>query len=426
DWPITYDELEPYYDKVEYLIGVSGKGGANPFESPRSRDFPLPPLREMGYATLAKDAMTKLGYHPFPQPTAILSEAYDGRPACTFCGFCGSYGCWNDSKSSTLVSAIRHGEATGNLEIRPNSRVMKILSNDKGQVTGVQYLDDKGELQEQPAGVVILSTYIYENNRLLLVSTSDFYKKGLANNGGNVGKHYMSHVYTGNYGFFPKHRLNLFSGSNGQAIAMDDLNGDNFDHTGLGFVRGGVLFASNGNLPIANSGTLPPSAPTWGAAYKKFLHDYGDSSAQVFAQVEPLPYESNFVDLDPKMKDPLGMPVVRVTYSLQQNEIKAQTYISAKINDILKQMGATEFWPSFPVGLAIPINSHAYGGTRMGDDPDTSVVDKYGLAHEAPNLMVLGGSNFPGVSGYNPTETIEAHSWFAADYLAKNLDKVAI
>jgi gluconate 2-dehydrogenase alpha chain len=115
-----------------------------------------------------------------------------------------------------------------------------------------------------------------------------------------------------------------------------------------------------------------------------------------------------------------------VTYSLGENEKKAADYILGKLVEILKTMGAAETWPSYPPGLPLPINSHAYGGTRMGDDPATSVVDKYGLAHEAPNLMILGGSSFPGSSGYNPTETIEAHAWFAADYLSKNLQKVAI
>jgi gluconate 2-dehydrogenase alpha chain len=426
DWPLSYDDLEPCYDQVEYLIGVSGKGGANPFESPRSRDYPLPPLRSFGYGELTQEAMTKLGYHPFPQPAAIISQDFDGRQACSYCGFCGYTACWNNAKSSTLVSAIAHAEKTGKLEVRTNSRVMKILSNDQGQVTGIEYLDDKGQMQEQPAGVVILSTYIYENNRLLLLSTSDHYPKGLANNGGNVGKHYMSHAYVGSYGSFPGKRLNLYSGTSGQAVAMDDLNGDNFDHTGLGFVRGAVIFASNGNLPIGTSRAVPPSVPGWGSAYKKWLHDNPGSVGQVFAQVEPQPYETNFLDLDPEEKDSLGVPVVRVTYSLGDNEKKAADYILGKLVEILKTMGAAETWPSYPPGLPLPINSHAYGGTRMGDDPATSVVDKYGLAHEAPNLMVLGGSSFPGSSGYNPTETIEAHAWFAADYLSKNLQKIAI
>jgi gluconate 2-dehydrogenase alpha chain len=426
DWPITYDDLESYYGQVEQLIGVSGQSGPNPFASSRSSDYPLPPLREMGYAKLAADGMTKLGYHPFPQPAAIISQDYDGRPACTYCGYCGSFGCWNDAKSSTLVSAIKHAEATGKLEIRTNSRVMTILSNDKGQVTGVQYLDDKGNLQEQPAGLIILSAYIYENVRLLLLSTSAFYKDGLANNHRQVGKNYMSHAYVGKNGLFPGQRLNLFSGTTGQATAMDDLNGDNFDHTGLGFIRGAVIFASNGNLPIGSSRSLPAGVPGWGSTYKKWLHENALSVGGVFAQVEPLPYTDNFLDLDPDKKDPQGVPVIRVTYSFHENENAATAYIGDKLDGILKAMGATETWFSFPPQTPVPINSHAYGGTRMGDNPTTSVVNKYGLAHEAPNLAILGGSTFPASSGYNPTETIEAHAWYAADYIAANLDKIAV
>ncbi len=281
-------------------------------------------------------------------------------------------------------------------------------------------------MQEQPAGVVILSTYIYENNRLLLLSTSDFYPDGLANNNGQLGKNYMSHAYVGRNGFFPGHRLNLWGGTSGQATAMDDLNGDNFDHTGLGFVRGAVIFAGTGAQPIARSNTIAPSAPAWGSAYKQWVHENADSVGSVFAQVEPLPYEANFLDLDPTKKDPLGMPVLRVTYNFGENENAATTYIDGKLEAMLKAMGATESWSSFPPKTPVAINSHAYGGTRMGDDPATSMVNKYGIAHEASNLMVLGGSTFPAVSGYNPTETIEALAWFAADYLAQNLNKIAV
>jgi gluconate 2-dehydrogenase alpha chain len=426
DWPLSYDDLEPYYDQVEYLIGVSGKGGTNPFESPRSRDYPLPPLQSFGYGELAWQGMEKAGYHPFPQPAGIISQDYDGRPACTLCGYCGYFGCWNDAKSSTLVSAIRKAEATGKLEVRPNTRVTKILSNDQGQVTGVQYLDENGQEQEQPAGVVILNTYVYENVRLLLVSTSDFYPNGLGNNGGQVGKNYMSHAYVGRNGLFPGKKLHLFSGTSGQAAAMDDLNGDNFDHTGLGFIRGAVVFASSGDLPIGKSRSVAPGVPQWGPEYKRWVHENADSVGAVFAQVEPLPYEMNFLDLDPKVTDPIGMPVIRVTYDFGENENKATTYIDGKLDELIKTIGATETWPGYPARTPLPINSHAYGGTRMGEDPAGSVVNKYGLAHEAPNLMILGGSTFPASSGYNPTETIEALAWFAADYLAQNLDAIAV
>lgn len=427
DWPLTYDDLESYYDQVEYLIGVSGEAGANPYESPRSRPYPLPPLRRFGYGELAAEGMSALGYNPFPQPSAIISEEYDGRPACTYCGFCGSFGCWNNSKSSTLVSAIPKAEDTGRLEIRPNSRVMKILSNDQGQVTGVEYLDENGDLQEQPAGLVILSTYVFENVRLMLLSTSSAYPGGLANSNGQLGKHYMAHIYTGSYGLFPGQRLNLFSGPGSQATSMDDLNGDNFDHTNLGFIRGGVVFASNDiSKPIAQARNLAPGVPGWGSQYKQWIHENGNSIGQVFAQVEPQPYETNFLDLDPDATDPLGLPVVRVTYSLRENEINAQQYISEKLDEILVQMGATETWPAYPNGIEQPVNSHDYGGTRMGDDPATSVVNKYGLAHEVSNLCVLGGSTFPGSSGYNPTGTIQAHAWYAADYIAQNFNDIAV
>ena len=426
DWPITYDDLEPYYDQVEYMIGVSGEAGANPFASPRSRPFPMPPLRRFGYGEMAAEGMSALGYNPFPQPAAINSEEYGGRPACTFCGYCGSFGCWNDSKSSTLVSSIRAAEETGRLEIRPNSRVLRILTNDQGQTTGVEYLDENGQQQEQPAGMVILATYVYENVRLMFLSTSDAYPNGLGNNNGQLGKHYMSHVYVGNWGHFPGQQLNLFSGSSGQATAMDDLNGDNFDHSDLDFIRGAVIFASNGNLPIGKSRTLAPGVPAWGRDYKRWIHENGDSTGQVFAQLEAQPYESNFLDLDPDATDPMGMPVIRVTYSLKENEIKAQEYISARLDEILTEMGASETWPGYPPGLGLPVNSHAYGGTRMGDDPATSVVNKYGLAHDASNLCVLGGSTFPGSSGYNPTGTIQAHAWYAADYIAQNFNDIAV
>ena len=435
DWPLTYDELEPFYDRVEYLIGVSGQAGnvkgtlidgGNPFESPRSRDYPMPPLRAFGYGDLARAGMRSRGYHPFPQPAAIASVPFNGRPECSYCGYCSGFGCWNESKSSTLVSAIRGAEETGLLEVRPNCRVMRLLSNDRGEVTGVEYLDEQGELQVQPAGVVVLSTYVYENVRLLLLSTSAYYAYGLANTSGQVGKHYLSQAYAGRSGLFPGKRLGLFSGAGGQAVAMDDLNGDHFDHDGLGFIRGAVIFAGNGDLPIGKSRNLAPGTPQWGAAYKRWVHENADSVGSIFAQVEPLPYEDIFLDLDPVVTDPLGVPVIRVTYDIKENEINAAKFMDDKLAELLTAIGAAETWQNFPAGTALPINTHAYGGTRMGDDPAASVVNDYGLAHEAPNLMILGGSVFPGSSGYNPTETIQAHAWYASDYLANNLDAIAV
>lgn len=426
DWPVTYEEMEPFYEKTEQLVGISGNSGTNPFESPRKNDYPLPSLRRSGYGDMAADSFEKLGYHPFTGPTGIISQDFDGRAACSYCGYCTGHGCWNDAKSSTLVSAIPKAEKTGKLEIRTLSRVMKILSNDKGQVTGVQYLDPEGVLQEQPAGVVILSTYVYENSRLLLVSTSDFYKNGLSNNGGNVGKWFMAHTYGGAYGTFPGQKLNMMSGSFGQAVCIDDFNGDNFDHKDLGFIQGALVSAAQGeSTPISRSGSMPPSQKAWGADYKKYLVENLGSIANCGTQLEVLPYDANFLDLDPDTTDDLGMPRIRITFDVYDNEKKANTYINKKLEEVMSSMGANQTW-SYPGPAPIPVNSHAYGGTRMGDDPSVSVVNKYGISHEAPNLLVLGGSDWCSTTGYNPTETIYAHAWFAADNLAKNFQSIAI
>jgi gluconate 2-dehydrogenase alpha chain len=425
DWPITYDVLEPYYEQVEQLVGVAGKGGANPFESPRKSDYPLPPMRPWAFSDLAAKAMTKLGYHPFPQPAGIASEPFKDRPACSYCGFCSAFGCWNNSKTSALVALVPEAEASGKLEIRPNSRVLQILANDKGQVTGVQYLDDKGQMQEQPAGLVILSSYAYENTRLLLLSASPAFPDGLANKAGQVGKYFLTHSGVAASGFFPGQRLHHGAGTSGQGMCIDDFNGDNFDHTGLGFIRGGVTgVTSSSQLPIAMSRNLPPGTPQWGLAYKQWLEANAGTIGSVSLQLETLPYEANALDLDPRTVDPQGVPVVRVTYNLGDNEHLAGAYFLPKLKEILQQMGAAQTWGTTPVPN--PVYSHAYGGTRMGEDPATSVVDKYGLAHEAPNLAVLGASTFPNPSGYNPTITVLAHSWYAADYLAENLTKIAV
>lgn len=424
DWPLTYADLEPYYDKVEYTIGVSGKAGANPFEAPRSRPYPMPPLASAGFPSEIASTWSSLGYHPFPQPAAITSQAFNGRPGCTFCGFCGlGFGCYNASKSSTLVTTIPMAQKTGKLEIRANSRVMKINADSGGHVTGVHYLDQHGKMQEQPASFVILSSYVFENNRLLLLSKSKAYKHGLSNNHSQLGKYYRPQVDTGVSGLYPAKALNLWGGSSGQTVCMDDLNGDSFDHSGLGFIRGADIQVGTNNMPVTQSiGAVPPTVPLWGSAYKRFLHDNANSVGAFLGQMESLNYEANFIDLDPHKKDDLGVPVVRITYDVYDNEKKMSAYLVEKLTAMHKAAGATQTWGGIDV---IPVNSHAYGGTLMGDDPSSSVVDKHSISHEARNLAIMGGSTFVSTSGYNPTETIEALAWYGADYIAKNFNSLA-
>jgi gluconate 2-dehydrogenase alpha chain len=424
DWPVSYEDLEPYYERVEYEIGVSGLKGANPFEGKRARDYPMPPLRPSGYTQKAERAMSSLGYHPFPQPAAINSVDFQGRAPCSYCGFCSGFGCWNDSKASTLVTAIRRAEQTGRLEIRAMSAVTKITVDGGGKASGVEYRAASGATFFQPARFVILSSFVFENIRRLLLSASPMFPHGLSNNHGQVGKHYMSHGFLITSGLFENIDLNLFNGSPGQAIALDDFNGDNFDHSALGFIRGGIIFTFNHNLPILAASLTPPDVPKWGPKYKDWLRKHARSVGSMYAQLETLPYESNFLDLDPAKTDPFGDPVIRVTYGIRDNETRAGAFIADRLDQILRAMGAARTWTVMPA-MPVPISTHVFGGTRMGPDPSHSVVDSYCLSHEVPNLAILGGSTFVSTSGYNPTETIQALAWRSAEYIASNFGKRA-
>jgi gluconate 2-dehydrogenase alpha chain len=426
DWPFTYEDLEPYYDKVEYRHGVSGQAGnvqgkinpkGNVFEGPRARAYPLAPLRRSGWTQKMFDTAKGMGLKPYPGPAGIRSAAYNGFAGCTYCGFCGWTGCWTGAKAQTNVHFIPQAEKTGNLKVVDMARVLEINVGSDGKASGVTYVKG-GKMYFQPAKAVVLASYTYENVRLLLLSKSKAYPNGLSNNMGQVGKDYIGHGLSSASasGLFKGQRLNRYSGTIGQFTALDDFDADNFDHTGLGFISGGMVSAGMEVKPIGTAGTLPPSAPTWGAGYMQWLSQNADSVGGASAQMEVLPYAKNFLDLDPTVTDDLGRPVIRITFNLQPNEINGALWVTAKLKELLTAAGASEVW-AFPPSPRSP-NTHAFGGTRMGRDPDSSVCNRWGLSHEVPNLMILGGSTFPTTAGRNPTETIQATAWRSADRLA--------
>lgn len=430
DWPFGYEDLEPYYDKVEYLLGASGQAGnvggttdeaGNVYEGPRSRPYPNPPMRASGFTELMSTAAKSLGHKPFPGPTSIRSQPYEGHPGCMYCGFCTNHGCHANAKGSTMVNGIPEAEEAG-LKVVTYARVTEVTVDGEGKASGVRYVRG-GQTYVQPAGVVLVGTYAYENTRLLLTSVSKAYPKGIANNAGQVGQHYASHVYAFFNGLFPDQRLNRV-GPGSQRITFDDLNGDNFDHSGLDFIGGGVMDAGMEWKPIGAARTSPPSVGRWGADWRAWIAQNAGSVASGGGQLESLTYEDSFLDLDPVKKDALGIPVVRVTFDLHDQEKARYDYFQAKSEEWLKEAGASEVWVSFPK-IPIAVNSHAYGGTRMGDDPDTSVVNGFGMAHEVPNLGVLGGSTFPTTAGYNPTETIQATAWRTADHVIDQYDSLS-
>jgi gluconate 2-dehydrogenase alpha chain len=427
DWPFGYDELEPYYDKVEYELGVSGQAGnvkgkidkrGNVFEGARQREYPMPPLRSTGFIDLMAAAARTLKWSPFPGPASINSRSYQGRSACMYHGFCNKGGCHVDAKNGTNVTTIPKAQKTGRLQVVPRAHVVSIDVDAQGRVTSVTYVTD-GQEFIQPAKVVLLAGYTYENTRLLLLSKSRAFPKGLSNNHGQVGRHYFSHAQgAGVTALFPWN-INNWYGLPAQGVAVDDFADDNFDHAGLDFVGGGNLWVYSDRRPIsaANMATFG-LAPNWGSAWKAFVRENVDRTNNAYLQKTTLPYEDNVLDLDPVAKDALGTAVCRITADYKDNERRIATFIQDKMEQWYRAAGAIAIQRG-ALGTMGP-TTHAYGGTRMGDNPDTNVVDRWGFSHEVPNLGVLGASVMGTSGARNPTLTVQALAWRTAEHLVKN------
>jgi len=432
DWPLELEDLEWYYDKVEHEIGVSGQAGnvkgvidrrGNIFEGARSRGYPMPPLRGTGFTEIMSDAASRLGWNPFPGPAAINTEVYDNRAPCLYHGFCHRGGCHVEAKNSTAVSTIPKAQKTGNLAVVTEAHVTRIHVDKDGRASAVEYLKN-GEIYLQPADVVLLAGYTYENVRLLLLSDSDAYPNGLSNNNGQVGRHYMTHnTSAGVLALFP-HELNRWYGLPAQGIAADEWADDNFDHTNLDFIGGGNLWVYSDRRPItaANMHTFD-MAPRWGSDWKSFIIRNADRWVNSYLQKTTLPYKENYLDLHPTVKDPLGFPVCRITADLKENERKVAYFIQDKMEKWFLEAGAIATFRQ-PTGTMGP-STHAYGGTRMGNNKETNVVDCWGFSHEVPNLGVLGASVMGTSGAHNPTLTAQALAWRTAEHLVQNWSTIS-
>ena len=428
DWPFGYEELEPYYDKIEYEVGVSGQAGnvngaidprGNKFEGPRKRGYPMPPLRWTAYIEKMAAAAKSVGWDPFPGPAAINSRSYQNRSACMYHGFCNRGGCHVDAKNSTMVTTIPRAQATGKLKVVTRAHVTTIEVGADGLPSGVNYVTD-GVEYFQPAKVVLLASYTYENVRLLLLSKSKAFPNGLSNNHGQVGRHYFSHHQGAPVTALFPFDLNSWYGLPAQGVAVDNFADDNFDHSDVDFIGGGNLWVYSDRRPIgaAGMGTFG-LAPAWGPAWKRFIHENADRTNTAYIQKTTLPYQDNYLDLDPTVKDPLGFPVCRITAEFKENERKIAAFTQDKMERWYREAGAIAVQRG-PLGGAMGVATHAYGGTRMGDSADSNVVDRWGFSHEAPNLGVLGGSVMGTSGAHNPTLTVQALAWRTAEHLVKN------
>ncbi len=426
DWPISYDDLEPYYDIVEREIGVSGKAGniqgridpaGNIFEAPRQREYPMPPLRGSGFTDHMMDTAKQLGWKAFRPPAAINSEPYQGRPGCAFHGYCNRGGCHISAKNSTAVTTIPRAMKTKNLTIFDLAHARRIEVDEQGRVSGVTYLRG-GKEYFQPARVVLLASYTYENTRLLLLSKSKAYPNGLSNNHGQVGRHYFGHWQNSATALFP-FDINVWYGTPAQAAAVDEFADDNYDHSQVGFIGGTTLQPHTEMHPIeaANMNTFG-RAPTWGSKWKAFVRQNAARWTSAYLQTSAFPYEETFLDLDSEVRDPLGDPVCRITSGPKENESRAVAYGQKKMEEWFRAAGAIEV--NRPVANPPGVSTHAYGGTRMGDNAESNVVDRWGFSHEAPNLGILGASVMGTSGARNPTLTAQALAWRTAERIVRN------
>lgn len=433
DWPLRYADLEPYYDRAEYEFGVAGQAEANPYEAPRQRPYPLPPLATLAAGQLFRETAARLGYRPFPIPAAITTRnGYGGksyRRACNYCGQCTYYGCEVHAKGSTLIVTLPEALATGRLEIRAHCLATKITVDRAGRAERVIYIDGQGKPHEQPARIIVVCNNAAYVARLLLLSKSKLFPTGLANRSGLVGKNLMFHASAFGYGTFDDRELNAGLGPQA-TVAFDDLNEDRpRQRHDQPFIRGAAIA---GGIPLPFTGgplafatalgsfmPLPEGMPAWGKAFKDFLARYYTRHFAVFALCEDLPVESNRIELDPVVKDRWRLPVPRIIYSDHSNTVAMQKFMRARIEALLKAAGARHVVaviPTLPGGAAA---GHVMGTTRMGEDPKRSVVNAYCQAHDVPNLFIGGSSVFVTSTGLNPTLTIFALAYRTSERIVK-------
>jgi len=410
DWPITYDELEPYYTKAEWELGVSGVPG--PFDPPRSRPYPMPPLPVKSSGVLLERGALALGLHPQPSPMAINSQTYNGRPACQHCGFCMFFMCEYRAKSTSMVTMLPLAEATGRCEIRPDSYVARVETGPDGRATGVAYFDAQKRLQRQRARAVVLCANGAETPRLLLNSSSSRFPNGLANSSGVVGKHLMFNTYFGVNAQF-EHPLNEFKSVQNTRIVLDFYDTD----PRRGFYGGGGIDGRFGKYPISFAlGGLPPGSPTWGEGFARDLAEQYSRTMFFAAHGTSLPLETNSVALDPSLKDAWGLPCMRVTYTDHPDDLKNAEFLTSQTLQIAQAAGARKTWPEpiRPQTQAV----HLLGTCRMGNDPRTSVVDRYHRTHDVRNLFICDGSSMVTSGRGQPTETISALAFRAGEHIA--------
>ncbi|MBV1695667.1 MAG: GMC family oxidoreductase [Hyphomicrobiales bacterium] len=432
DWGVTYDELEPHYDRFEYLCGIGGRAGnlngqrqagGNPFEGPRRRDFPNPPTERAYAGALFANAAKELGYAPFQVPSANMTRAYTNpegvaMQACAICGYCERFGCEHFAKASPQTVLLPRIFEKPRFELRAQAHVTRVmLDQDRKQATGVMYIDQDGQEVEQPASLVVLCAYGLNNVKLLLLS-------GIgrpydpATDTGTVGRNYAYQTMASVNVFYPETiNINPFMGAGALGTAIDEFNGDNFDHTGLGFVGGAYIGAfTTGGRPIEHH-PVPPGTPRYGLGWKQAVRRYYNHTVALTVHGSSMTVRTNYLSLDPTYRDRFGQPALRITYDFPDNDVRMANFCTERAVEVAKIMGGTLIAPSYrstPYSVVPYQTTHNTGGAIMGTEPTSSVVNRYLQCWDVPNVFVQGACAFPQNAGYNPTGTVGALAYWSA------------
>ena len=411
DWPISYDDLEPYYSEIEWSVGVSGDGTAHRNQGGRSRAYPMPPLPDNTEAAVLRRAAGHLGWSTGPIPLLINSEPRDGRGRCGQCGECVGFACPTQAKNGPYNSVLPRALQTGNLTIAARARAVRILTDARGRVSGVALMDTPGgPVTEVSAGHVVVACSAIETPRLLLHSTCDHHPDGLGNAAGQVGRHLQGHLSAVTFGIFDTPVIDG-TGPNARIATCDHI------HSRPG-VLGGFLGNEVLKLPIIHwNRALPPGAPRAGLAGKIAMRELYRRTSHVFGLAQEIPEAANRVTLSPDVRDAQGVPVARLTGRLHPENARSADLLIEKGTEWLAAAGARQIW-SLTYSLDLSAGQHQAGTCRMGDDPATSVTDRWGRVHGHDNLWIMDGSVHVSNGGFNPVLTIMALALRSARHLA--------
>lgn len=417
DWPIRYDELEPYYERAEWEVGVSGDGHAHPGRGSRQRPYPMPPLPRTLEAERLARAAAQLGWDAGPVPLLINSVERDGRPACGRCGQCVGFACPTDSKNGGHNTMLLRAIQSGNCDLICDTMVERIDTEAGKHATGVrlvQELAGKLERRQVRSGHVVVAAGAIESARLLLQSASDAEPDGIGNRNGQVGRHLQGHVYTGAYALFDE----PVQDGLGPGVSIATCR---FAHgNGNGIIGGGMLANEFTRLPLIHwNRALAPDAVRWGIAGKIMMRDSYLRTSHVQGPIQEIPTPESRVRLSPTVKDRFGLPVAQLSGSVHSESLRAAAMLAEQAETWLWAAGARQVWRTRPGG-GLSAGQHQAGTLRMGDDPSSSVTDRFGRIHGYDNLWVSDGSLHVTNGGVNPVLTILALAFRTAEMLVKH------